>query len=226
MDIEIDQKTEYIKKNPPKKEDLCCLCDFPMDPRVQNGWAEHVFREEHPFLENIYTEKQMQQIGIDQFEYFAQKLNTILDQLDSFCASVEVENRSSNNSGIDEIIEKMKKIKTSKEDDGKATKEKTIAFLYRHAICFKPTDKVKGQFPISSKFLSNMIGIVRNQRDIHHSQVTGKINGYAHNFCNLKCRENYYTIPVFTHNQFRFDFFLFLKGLRPSVWETIEIAIG
>ena len=61
-----------------------------MDPRVQNGWAEHVLREEHPFLENIYTEKQMQQIGIDQFEYFAQKLNTILDQLDSFCASVEV----------------------------------------------------------------------------------------------------------------------------------------
>ena len=28
------------------------------------------------------------------------------------------------------------------------------------------------------------------------------------------------------HNQFRFDFFLFLKGLRPSVWETTEIAIG
>ena len=182
-----------------------------MDPRVQNGWAEHVLREEHPFLENIYTEKQMQQIGIDQFEYFAQKLNTILDQLDSFCASVEVENRSSNNSGIDEIIEKMKKIKTSKEDDGKATKEKTIAFLYRHAICFKPTDKVKGQFPISSKFLSNMIGIVRNQRDIHHSHVTGKMNGYAHNFCNLKCRENYYTIPVFAQNQFRFDFFFIFK---------------
>ena len=28
------------------------------------------------------------------------------------------------------------------------------------------------------------------------------------------------------HNQFRFDSFLFLKGLRPSVWETTEIAIG
>ena len=33
-------------------------------------------------------------------------------------------------------------------------------------------------------------------------------------------------MPVFAHNQFRFDFFLFLKGLRPSVWETTEIAIG
>ena len=33
-------------------------------------------------------------------------------------------------------------------------------------------------------------------------------------------------IPVFAHNQFRFDFFLFLKGIRPSVWETSDISIG
>ena len=153
-------------------------------------------------------------MGIDKFEYFEQKLNKILDQLDSFWASVEVENRS-DNFEIDETVKKIKKIKTSKENDGKATKEKTIAFLYGHSICFIPTDKVKGEFPISSKFLSNMIGIVKNQRVIHHSHVTGKINGYAHNFCNLKSKENYYAIPVFAHNQFRFDLFLFLKGLRP-----------
>ena len=61
-----------------------------MDPRAQNGWAEYVFRAEHLFLENVYTKKQMRQMGIDKFEYFAQKLNAILDQLDSFCASVEV----------------------------------------------------------------------------------------------------------------------------------------
>ena len=51
------------------------------------------------------------------------------------------------------------------------------------------------------------------------------INRYAHNFCNLKSGENYYMIPVFTHNQFQFDFFSFLKGLRTSVWETTEIVI-
>ena len=28
------------------------------------------------------------------------------------------------------------------------------------------------------------------------------------------------------HNQIRFDFFLFLKGIRPSVWETSDISIG
>ena len=80
-----------------------------------------------------------------------QKLNKILDYLDSFCASVEVENRSEN-SEIAEIVEKIKKIKTSKEDDGKATKEKTIGFLYGRSICFIPTNKVKGGIPIVVNF--------------------------------------------------------------------------
>lgn len=39
-------------------------------------------------------------------------------------------------------------------------------------------------------------------------------------------QRNYYTIPVLAHNQFRFNFFLFLKGIRPSVCETPDIAIG
>ena len=226
LDLDIDFKTEFIQNNPPKKDDLCCLCDFPIDPRAENGWADHVFRAEHLFLENIYSEKQMRQMGIDKFEYFAQKLNKILDNLESFCASVEFEHRSSIDPDIEEIVEKIKRIKTSKEDDGKVTKEKAIAYLYEHSIGFIPRDKVKGEFPISNKFLSNMIAIVKNRRDIRHSHVSRKIIGYEHDFCNWKCRENYYTIPVFAHNQFRFDFFLFLKGLRPSVWETTDIAIG
>ena len=53
--------------------------------------------------------------------------------------------------------------------------------------------------------------------------MTGKILGHGHKFCNDRVKENYYTIPVFTHNQFRFVFFLSLKGL---VWETTRIEIG
>ena len=56
--------------------------------------------------------------------------------------------------------------------------------------------------------------------------MTEKIIGYAHEYCNLQTRENYYTIPVFAHNQFRFDFFLFLKGIRPGVSEASGIEIG
>ena len=71
-----------------------------------------------------------------------------------------------------------------------------------------------------------MISIFKNQHALHHSHVTGKMIGYVYEYCNLQTRENYYTIPVFAHNQFRFDFFLFLKGIRLSVWETPGIEIG
>ena len=39
--------------------------DEKRNPRLENGWANYVFKAEHLFLENIYTEKQMKKIGID-----------------------------------------------------------------------------------------------------------------------------------------------------------------
>ena len=167
----------------------------------------------------------MASMGIDKFGHFSKNLNKILDAVSPFCVSIESESILSNLE-IEEIVEKIKKIKTSRDDDKKATKEKTIGFLYSQSINFLPTDKVKGDFPISDKFLLNMIAILKNQLVLHHSHVTGKVIGYAHDFCNQKCRDNYYTIPVMAHSQFRFDFFLFLKGIRPSVWETTDISIG
>ena len=88
------------------------------------------------------------------------------------------------------------------------------------------TDKISSDFPASKSFLNNLFFIYHNQHVVHHSHVTGKIIGHAHEYCNYQVRENYYTIPVIPHNQFRFDFFLFLKGLKPTVWETTDINIG
>ena len=61
---------------------------------------------------------------------------------------------------------------------------------------------------------------------VHHSHVSGKVVGFVHEFCNLKVRENYYTILVIVRNQFRFDFFFIMMSIRPTVWETTEIKIG
>ena len=91
--------------------------------------------------------------------------------------------------------------------DEKMSREKAIIFLYNHSIPFLKIDKITGDVPISNKFLSNIISIFENKIAIHHSHVTGKIVGYAHDFCNQKVKENYYTILVFAHNQFRYDFF-------------------
>ena len=127
------------------------------------------------------------------------------------------------------LLKKIKQIKTIKNDknDKEATKKKKrIGFLYQESIKFLPTDKMSSDFPMSDRFFQNLFFIHTNKVTVRHSHVTGKIIGYAHEYCNLEIRENYYTIPVIAHNQFRFDFFLFLKGLRPSVWETTDIKIG
>ena len=93
-----------------------------------------------------------------------------------------------------------------------------------------PTDKISsssnGCLKLSEKFLINLFYIYIDCHVVHHSHVTGKIIGHAQEYCNFQVRENYYTIPVIAKNQFRFDFFLFLKVLRPSVWETTDINIG
>ena len=205
---------------------MCCICDFRLDPKAPNGWADHAFRLEYLFLENIYSEKEIKQMKIEKSERHVEKLNKILNKLDNFCMSIEESINDGVDSEIDEIIEKIQNIETSSEDKGKATKEKTIGFLYGCSICFIRSDKFKGEYPISSKFLANVISIVKNHKVIHHSNTTGIIIGYAHNFCNLRYKGNYYTIPILAHNQFRFDCYLFLKGIRPNVWKTTQIVIG
>ena len=89
---------EFKQNNPLTNETLCCLCDFPMDPKA-----------EHLFLENIYTQKQMVAMGIDNFEHYLQELNEVLDNLNSFCAGINCGSSTfcHPNPEIDEIIEKI-----------------------------------------------------------------------------------------------------------------------
>ena len=77
-----------------------------------------------------------------------------------------------------------------------------------------------------SQFIDNLLGILDNTYQLHHSHITGEIIGFADSYCNQKIRENYFKIPVVPHNLFRFDFFFLLNGLRSGVWRIIDIKIG
>ena len=59
-----------------------------------------------------------------------------------------------------------------------------------------------------------------------HSHVTGEVIGYAHDFCDLKVRENKDVISCIAHNSFGFDIYFFLKAIRLSAWKTKDIDIG
>ena len=135
IELSVEEKAYYKQKNPKTKGTICCLCDFPLQARAKNGWCDHAFKAEHLFLENIYSEKEMKRMEMDSFEIYCEKLNKILGEPDSLYDSIESENLSASRSGeqdpeIENIINRTKIIKTSREDEGKATKEKTIVFLY------------------------------------------------------------------------------------------------
>ena len=100
-----------------------------------------------------------------------------------------------------------------------------MGYLYKKSIRFLKNENIDLEMPYSDGFLANLSAIASSRPVVHHSHTSGKIVGFVHEFCNLKVRENYYTIPVIAHNQFRFDFFLILKGIRPTVWETTDIKI-
>ena len=60
---------------------------------------------------------------------------------------------------------------------------------------------------------------------LHHSHVTGKIIGYAHNFCNMKVSENQNQFSCIAHNFFGFDMFFLIKGIKLSVWGMKDVNI-
>ena len=194
-----EQRFQYKDDNLLNLNNLCCLCDMPLKAEAESGWLEHVIFAEYLFLSNIYSEKEMKKMGIENLEVYSNKIK-ILENLNSFCSSIKKEKELFPDE-IDKIIFKMKKIKTeNKDDEDKATREKTIGYLYLESINLLPTDKTNT--PISQKILSNMISIFLKKITIHHSHTTGTIIGYAHDFCNQHCKENYFTIPVLAHNQF------------------------
>ena len=157
IELQLDNRADFKQKNPIATETICCLRDFSIKPRSKNGWSEHVFQAEYLFLENIYNEKQMRQMGIDDFETYSKKLNTILDELDSFCDSVESENLSSNRMGekgpeLKVLLKILKKIKTSREDEGKPY-EKKQKHLYINMLlvfCRQTKSREIFQFLINS----------------------------------------------------------------------------
>ena len=84
LEVDIDQKLEFIGKNPIKKDALCCLCDFSIDSRIKNGCLGHVIKAEYHFLENIYSNEEMKKMKIEKLEIFENKISKILDNLNDF----------------------------------------------------------------------------------------------------------------------------------------------
>lgn len=64
---------------------------MPLKAEAESGWLEHVIFAEYLFLSNIYSEKEMKKMGIENLEVYSNKIK-ILENLDSFCSSIKKKN--------------------------------------------------------------------------------------------------------------------------------------
>ena len=98
-------------------------------------------------------------------------------------------------------------------------------FFYQRIIDF-----LRGRFDYetltTNSLFESIHKIINAKVHLHHSHITGKIIGYAHDFCNIKVRENKDVFSCIAHNFFGFNMYFLIKGIRLSVWETKDTNIG
>ena len=78
----------------------------------------------------------------------------------------------------------------------------------------------------TNNFFRNVHRLIKVKVHLHHSHITGKILGYAHDFCNWNVYENKSQIPMIAHNLFSFDMFFCITGYCATAWCTKDLNIG
>ena len=135
------------------------------------------------------------------------------DKLNDFC-------RDNYNDSVDfiELKEKISDVQIKSKQTSKISKFtlQIYAFVYQRIMNFP-----RSKFEFETVTTGNLFEYVHKIIN-----VTGKIIGYTHDFCNLQVRENKDVIPVVAHNFFGFDMIFLLKTIRLSTWRTKDINIG
>ena len=207
-------------------------------PNCEMCYGDFIIRCEHKFLRNIYSDSQIAEsppictlqnyyvvyekfikvcIGLlallgshlnkdeDEFEIdlrnFSQEKypETDLEELRSKIGSVEIKNiiKSTNSNKIPRFNLKL------------------YAFVYDAMIDFTPSNSMHDTIA-TNNFFRNAHRLIKVKVQLHHCHITGKILGYAHDFCNWNVRENKSQIPMIAHNLFDFHMFCFIEGYHAT----------
>ena len=111
---------------------------------------------------------------------------------------------------------------------GKVTKFnlKIYAYVYDELVYFPYSDISYETFQ-TNKFFINVHLLITVKVHLHHSHITGKILGYAHDFCNtIVIKNTTPEIPLIAHYLFGFDLYYFIKGYTASAWCSTYLNIG
>ena len=103
---------------------------------------------------------------------------------------------------------------------------KIYAYVYTELIDF-PRSDMSYDTLTTNQFFINVHRLIKVKFHLHHSHITGKIYGYAHDFCNTSVIEKPSPdIPIVANNLFAFDFYYFCKAYVASAWCSKALNIG
>ena len=83
-ELDSAKKHAWRKKNPVNFETKCSICDFPLEPRVKDGWFDFVVRAEHLFLRNIYEPEELEKMNIKEEQDYKELLYRLIDLCSAF----------------------------------------------------------------------------------------------------------------------------------------------
>ena len=220
------------------------MLEINLTTKEKVSYSDFVIAKEHKFFRNIFSEDELSSSDAlknirsyhENFSrflkivvYLQQSLNSIqefadcvYDNLIQFCGEFckDCDDFSELKDRISDVTIKSKRTtKISK------FTLKLYAFVYQRIMKF-PQNKFEFETVATNDLFENIHKIINVKVHLHHSHVTGEVIGYAHDFCNLKVRENKDVISCIVHNFFGFDIYFFLKAIRLSAWKTKDINIG
>ena len=102
---------------------------------------------------------------------------------------------------------------------------KIMAFVYTIIKQFPDDDFIIPNI-VTKNFFKSVCNITTVKIFLHHSNATGKIHGYAYDFCNRKARENQNIFRRAQHTTSLCSVFFLVKGICLSVWRIKDFCIG
>ena len=100
------------------------------------------------------------------------------------------------------------------------------SFLYDCLMNFPDVKFDEIKTVTTNGFMKELCRVINYKVHIHHSHVAGVIEGYSHDFCNWKIRQNKLFVRLIGHNFLGFDIYYMVKGYRLSVWGMKDFNIG
>ena len=209
LELSIESKNEFERENPIDWENgECVLCRFPLEANPTNpenkkmSYGDFIIKKEHMFLRNIFSKEELlKSSSINTFEsfhkHFIEFLEIVVFLEEGINLSLQFSDCSYPNliRFIQKHFSEFDSFKHIKQDietveikgyiNSKIPKFnlQLYAFVYDKIMKF-PFSKFECETVTTTNLFISVHRIINAKIHLHHSHVTGKVKGYAHDFCN------------------------------------------